>query len=68
MKFDIRTNADIAISAIKFKDDLEIEKGGWACYIQDVNESNFIQLDNKDDAKNLILALQKALDLGWFKD
>lgn len=68
MKFDIRTNANTTISAIKFKDDLEIEKGALVCYIQDLDESNVLQLDNKDDAKNLILALQKAIDLGWFKN
>ena len=70
---DIREGMDVEIDTIKFSDAENFED---ACYLmkrsfvsintyEESTEPVFI--DSKKDAENLIKALQKAIELGWWK-
>lgn len=77
--YDVRTNKDEPITSIKFKDH-DLKNGSYEA-ISIKNFGEYVDfgdnagdpvnlnasLFSKEDVNNLILALQKALELGWFK-
>ena len=70
---DIRDGMDVEIDVIKFSD---VETFEDVCYLK---KTSFVAIhtnaegiepvfiDSKADAQNLIKALQKAIELGWWK-
>lgn len=70
---DIRGGMDVEIDVIKFSDkesheDLCLLKKALFVSIEAAESGDWTYfIDSETDAKNLIKALQKAIELGWWK-
>lgn len=67
---DIRKEQDSEIDLIKFSSDnlfQSITKGRYGVYFCDSDGDAVGCIDAEEDAKNLIKALEKAIELGWWK-
>lgn len=70
---DIRDGMDVEINFIKFSDKENYEdaaylkKGSFVSIHTHEDSSEPVFIDSKADAQNLIKALQKAIELGWWK-
>ena len=71
---DIRDVEDIEINIIKFSDKTN---GEDACYLKKhdfvsiipyLDDENLVFIDTELDAKNLIKALEKAIELRWWSE
>jgi hypothetical protein len=75
MEFDIRTNQAGEISVLRFADDndyyrtasgiLHSADGGVS--VIDIGTESDLRICSEEDAQNLINALNKAIELGWFE-
>lgn len=72
MEIDIRRNTGGKVDTIRFSDETEYrhatklvtyETGCF--YIEDEDDSNSVRLRGRENVENLIIALQKALDMDW---
>ena len=71
---DIRDGMDAEIDTIKFSDKENSEDAAYLRKGSFVSISTYYEedtgpvfIDSETDAKNLIKALQKAIELGWWK-
>lgn len=46
---------------------VQIDHAGRICVAAEEYEDYYVNLRGKGDAENLILALRKAIDIGWFE-
>ena len=75
MEIDIRNPVDEEITAIRIENAnrkvviAELLIKGYRVHIQDSDypEQQSLAVISEDHAKNIIKALQKAIDLGWWK-
>ena len=70
---DIRVNSKEEITNIEFADSMEnnayiLTKYTGYAGIQIENEDFGVEISSKEDAQNLIKALEKAIELGWWKE
>lgn len=69
---DIRDGMDTGIKFIKFSDKenesdgCKLRKGRFVSIDTELDD-NCVFIDTLEDAKNLIKALEKAIELGWWK-
>lgn len=76
MEFDIRAYEPEEITAIRFadaEDDHYVASGvvrGFSGVVEvgDIEEGRWLGLFSEEHARNLIRALNKAIELGWFKE
>ena len=72
---DIRNTSEDAIDTITFASASSVSyicgklvKGGNDVEVQDPEDDyRSLVIESKEDAENMIKALQKAIELGWFK-
>lgn len=75
MEIDIRTDKEEDVRSIRFYDvnpnkDVanRLAKGNAeGLFIEDTDSGDSVFIENKEHATNLIAAIQKAIDLGWFE-
>ncbi|MNF53500.1 hypothetical protein D3C85_527440 [compost metagenome] len=74
MEIDIREDYDTDVTCIRFCD---TEFGGYSVahmlarrasldQVKIMDKGEFVILTSEEHARNLIVALNKAIDLGWF--
>ena len=78
MEFDIRTNRAEEVTVIRFADDVEyyhvangILRSGWrgvGVSVIDIETERDLRIFSEGHAQNLINALNKAIELGWFEE
>jgi len=75
MEFDIRTNQAEEISVLRFADDSDclVASGilrNWygGVSVSDIKSERELRIFSEEHARNLIKALNKAIELGWFKE
>lgn len=73
MEFDIRTNQAEEISVLRFADDNSDEytangilNNQGVIVLSDIVEGRALQICSEEHAQNLIKAINKAIELGWF--
>ena len=67
--FDVRCDNIEEISDIRFSDDnwfCSVSKDDSGVYFADREGDRVTDIDTKQAVENLIKALQKAIELGWF--
>ena len=76
MEFDIRTNEPEEITVLRFADDGGnyhtasgiLRLGDWSVAVIDIEAERDLRIFSEGHALNLIKALNKAIELGWFKE
>ena len=75
MEFDIRTNQAEEISVLRFadgSDDYHVASGisrvaDGGVSVIDLESERTLRIFSEEHAQNLIKAINKAIELGWFK-
>lgn len=79
-KIDIRENEDLKITQIQFADPASKHRSGYyGIILEQCEGGDFVAIADEDadwcgkikskrDAENLIKALQKAIELNWWKE
>lgn len=74
MELDIRTNEPEKVTVLRFADDSDYyTASGIICEshgvvsVVDIEEGRDLRIFSEEHAQNLIKALNKAIELGWFK-
>ncbi|WP_443698971.1 hypothetical protein [Pseudomonas sp.] len=69
MEIDIRKDLEFQADVIRYAGEgiLQIYKGDYFVSYSEDSNADAVEIYSKEDAENLIKALEKAISLGWWK-
>ena len=74
MEFDIRTNEPEEITILRFADDIRYHASGISrsgcggVWVTGTHTERNLRICSEEHAQNLIKAINKAIELGWFEE
>jgi hypothetical protein len=76
MEIDVRSGSSGKVDSVRvcdpskelaLADTIYREEGGGACFFDSDSHEDYLMIQNKEHAENLILGLKKVIELGWCK-